>query len=97
MRSRFEGSFFAPNWQRCLLVTCFVSMLSLATIEVHASSYKLQKRRLDPLIIKFCVNELLYEGTFANGNPSGDRTIVDPASAARACKGVSSKEEAREQ
>ena len=52
------------------------------------------KSRLDPDLIKFCVNQLLFEDTFPNGRPVGDRTIIDPQSAARACQGVTDKRQA---
>ena len=73
-------------------VSSFVLLMMLSqSLEVRASSFKKHPRNFNPDIIKFCVNQLLYEDTFPNGNPVGDRTIIDPASAARACKGVSAK------
>ena len=52
-------------------------------------------RRLDPTVIRFCVNQLLFDHTFPDGTPAGKRTIIDPNSAALACRGVISKQEAR--
>ncbi|NCJ07026.1 hypothetical protein GS597_11000 [Synechococcales cyanobacterium C] len=48
----------------------------------------------NPEVIKICVNRLLFERTFRDGTPSGNRTIIDPRSAAIACQGVSSLTEA---
>lgn len=85
------------SWKRSLLVMALcVWTVGIQPLPVNASSSQLKKRPFDPLIIKFCVNQLLYEDTFSNGTPSGDRTIIDPASAANACKGVSTKNEALE-
>ena len=49
---------------------------------------------VDPDVIRSCVNQLLYKHTFPDGSPAGDRTIIDPASASLACRGVTSKDEA---
>ena len=85
------------HWRHALSrIFLLASIFWLQSNAVVASSYKEKKVRFDPQVIKFCVNQLLYEDTFPNGNPVGDRTILDPASAARACKGVSSKDEAIE-
>lgn len=52
--------------------------------------------QIDPLAIKICVNGLLFDQVFANGRPAGRRTIVDPRSAAIACQGVRTLEQAQE-
>jgi hypothetical protein len=47
-----------------------------------------------PLVIKNCVNGLLYTDIFENGRPAGPRTIISPGAAARACQGVTSRQQA---
>ena len=85
MRLKCNGLFYF--WKSSTFVLLlFALSFGIQTFQVNASSYPGKKRIFDPLIIKFCVNQLLYEDTFANGNPSGDRTVIDPTSAAKACK-----------
>ncbi|MCM1985024.1 hypothetical protein [Lyngbya confervoides] len=49
---------------------------------------------VDGNLIKLCVNQLLYDHTFRDGTPAGDRTIIDPRSAAVACRGIRSRTQA---
>ena len=60
-----------------------------------ASAIERPVQQLDPSVIRFCVNQLLYDHTFPDGTPAGDRTIIDPASASIACRGVITLEEAQ--
>jgi hypothetical protein len=42
------------------------------------------------LVVKICVNNLLFKNIFKDGTPGGPRTNLAPADAAIACQGVTS-------
>jgi hypothetical protein len=48
------------------------------------------------LVIKVCVNGLIYRNIFADGTPGGPTTGVTQTDAAIACRGVSSLAQARQ-
>ena len=79
----------------------FTLGLGLSTLSVpfllvsYASAIERYGQQFDPSAIRFCVNQLLYDHTFPDGTPAGDRTIIDPASATIACRGVITVEEAQ--
>ena len=77
-----------------LLTVLGVSVNLLSGTALHASGQqKPEVPFLDPNIIRICVNQLLYEHTFNDGTPAGERTIIDPNAASLACRGVKFEED----
>lgn len=46
------------------------------------------------LVVKVCVNNLLFQQIFKDGTPAGPRTIINQGDAAIACQGVTTLQQA---